>query len=162
MKNKIMPLMISGILISFSALSQTTDNASHPKLDAFRKLKQNSREVKVQDTASTITSNTNAANNITTSAAQPDASQSSSNSGMNNNTVTPDKTTAASSTVTDNKVTSNNANNSANQNQPQQQAQVQPEDKTIYNDTRLGSSTQQYDTYKKNNYGAGAVTTTPK
>lgn len=31
----------------------------------------------------------------------------------------------------------------------------------IYNDTRLGSSSPLYNTYEKNNYGAGAVTTNP-
>jgi len=31
----------------------------------------------------------------------------------------------------------------------------------IYRDTRLGSSSPLYDTYKKNDYGAGAVTTNP-
>ena len=31
-----------------------------------------------------------------------------------------------------------------------------------YMDTRLGSSTRQYDTYEKNNNGAGSVTTSPK
>lgn len=32
----------------------------------------------------------------------------------------------------------------------------------IYRDTRLGSSEPQYNTYKKNDKGAGAVTTSPK
>ncbi len=32
----------------------------------------------------------------------------------------------------------------------------------IYRDTRLGSSEPQYNTYKKNKNGAGAVTTSPK
>ncbi len=32
----------------------------------------------------------------------------------------------------------------------------------IYRDTRLGSSEPQYNTYKKNHRGAGAVTTSPK
>ncbi len=32
----------------------------------------------------------------------------------------------------------------------------------IYRDTRLGSSSKKYDTYKKNDNGAGAVTTSPK
>lgn len=32
----------------------------------------------------------------------------------------------------------------------------------MYRDTRLGSSSPLYDTYKKNKNGAGAVTTTPK
>ncbi len=31
----------------------------------------------------------------------------------------------------------------------------------IYRDTRLGSSSPQYNTYKKNDYGAGAITTNP-
>lgn len=31
----------------------------------------------------------------------------------------------------------------------------------IYRDTRLGSSAPMYNTYKKNDYGAGAVTTDP-
>ena len=34
--------------------------------------------------------------------------------------------------------------------------------KPIYRDTRLGSSTKKYNTYKKNDNGAGAVTTSPK
>jgi hypothetical protein len=32
----------------------------------------------------------------------------------------------------------------------------------LYMDTRLGSSTKQYDTWEKNNNGAGSVTTSPK
>ena len=31
----------------------------------------------------------------------------------------------------------------------------------VYRDTRLGSSSPQYDTYKKNDYGAGSITTNP-
>ena len=33
---------------------------------------------------------------------------------------------------------------------------------SLYRDTRLGSSTPQYDTWEKNNNGAGSVTTSPK
>lgn len=32
----------------------------------------------------------------------------------------------------------------------------------IYRDTRLGSSEKKYNTYKKNDNGAGAITTSPK
>lgn len=50
--------------------------------------------------------------------------------------------------------------NPASDNHQQQKNEIlQPQ---IYRDTRLGSSTSQYDTYKKNDYGAGAVTTSPK
>ena len=34
--------------------------------------------------------------------------------------------------------------------------------KPMYRDTRLGSSSPKYNTYKKNKNGAGAVTTSPK
>ncbi len=34
--------------------------------------------------------------------------------------------------------------------------------KRMYRDTRLGSSEKKYNTYKKNDYGAGAITTHPK
>ena len=37
-----------------------------------------------------------------------------------------------------------------------------PVKKPMYRDTRLGSSTKKYNTYKKNDNGAGAVTTSPK
>ncbi len=33
--------------------------------------------------------------------------------------------------------------------------------KPMYRDTRLGSSSKMYNTYKKNDYGAGAITTDP-
>jgi len=47
---------------------------------------------------------------------------------------------------------------------PAQKIQVQPTQPppSPYMDTRLGSSTKQYDTWEKNNNGAGSVTTSPK
>ncbi|MFS8083693.1 MAG: hypothetical protein ACMG51_09590 [Ginsengibacter sp.] len=36
-----------------------------------------------------------------------------------------------------------------------------PKKKIIYRDTRLGSSSPMYNTYKKNDKGAGAITTNP-
>lgn len=39
--------------------------------------------------------------------------------------------------------------------------QLKKQPPVIYRDTRLGSSSPLYDTYKKNDYGAGAVTTNP-
>lgn len=38
---------------------------------------------------------------------------------------------------------------------------TKPNKKKIYRDTRLGSSSPMYNTYKKNDNGAGAVTTNP-
>ena len=39
--------------------------------------------------------------------------------------------------------------------------QDKPASQSIYYDTRLGSSSPLYDTYEKNDYGAGAITTNP-
>lgn len=130
------------VLVSFSALSQTTENTSHPKLDAFRKLKQNSQAANDSIAAASTT----AANNLTTSPnPQPLAPSTTGKIGTNPNlSPTPAPTTAVPKA-------------------PEQPAAIisQPQPH-IYMDTRLGSSTKQYDTYEKNNYGAGSVTTSPK
>ena len=44
----------------------------------------------------------------------------------------------------------------------QKKVQSQPAPTSSYTDTRLGSSTKAYDTWQKNNNGAGSVTTSPK
>lgn len=157
MKTKIIPLSILGILISLSALSQTTENSSHPKLDAFRKLKQNSREAVVSDTSATPKVNTATGNNIKTS---NDSSPSSTATGNSTTTSNNSSPTSSSPIVTGNKTIS--TNNAGTQNQPNPPVQTMPAQKQIYMDTRLGSSTKQYDTYEKNNNGAGSVTTSPK
>ncbi|MEO6220894.1 MAG: hypothetical protein ABIO81_10730 [Ginsengibacter sp.] len=141
MKNKIMPLIISCVLISFSALSQTPEKSSHPKLDSFYKLKQNSRAAIVSDTSAAPIANPGTVKNPI----------------ISNN--------PAASLPSPSKVTFNNikpTNNVTQQNQPQQPVQTMPAQKPVYRDTRLGSSSKMYDTYEKNNNGAGAVTATPK
>ncbi len=146
MKHKIAPLIMSFVLISFSALCQTTENTSHPKLDAFRKLKQNSQAANDSIAAASTT----AASNLTTSPnPEPVAPSTTGKIGTNPNlsptpvaNITPATTTVVTKA-------------------PEQSAVSQPKPH-IYMDTRLGSSTKQYDTYEKNNYGAGSVTTSPK
>lgn len=44
---------------------------------------------------------------------------------------------------------------------PNPNTQVHFQNPAMYRDTRLGSSSPLYNTYKKNDYGAGAVTTNP-
>jgi hypothetical protein len=147
MKNKIMAIMISGILISFSALSQTTEKSSHPKLDALFPHAPNT-------TATNIPDSTKApATNIVT----------------NNNTMPSNNIPGTIAAPATNIVAGSNikpVSTITYQDKPQQQAQQQvqarPEQKGIYRETRLGSSTKQYDTYEKNNNGAGSVTTSPK
>jgi hypothetical protein len=45
---------------------------------------------------------------------------------------------------------------------PAQKVYTPPPPSPPLMDTRLGSSTKQYDTWEKNNNGAGSVTTSPK
>ncbi|MEP7253795.1 MAG: hypothetical protein ABI683_15485 [Ginsengibacter sp.] len=143
MKNKLMPLMISGLLISFSALSQTSDSATHPKLSAFRQLKANSQAANDSAVAASMTATNNVIDNSATTPAAPAAT-----TGISKKTNAP---TA---------IVNNPAPVTRIQEQPAPVAT--PQQAHVYIDTRLGSSTPQYDTYKKNNYGAGSVTTSPK
>ncbi len=148
MKNKIMALMISGILISFSALSQTTEKSSHPKLDALFP----------------HAPNTTAAN-IPDSTKAPPANIVSNNNTMPSNNIPGTTTAPPTNIVTDSNikpVSTITYQEKPQQQQPQQRAQARPEQKGLYMETRLGSSTKQYDTYEKNSNGAGSVTTSPK
>ncbi len=147
MKTKITALMIPGVLISFSALSQTTEKSSHPKLDALFPHSKNITTTNIPDSTKAP------ATNIVT----------------NNNTVPSNNIPATTTPPATNIATGSNIKPASTityqdqpQQQPQQQVQARPEQKGIYSDTRLGSSTKQYDTYEKNNNGAGSVTTSPK
>ena len=109
--------MISGILLSFSASSQTNAQSSHPKMDAYYP-HQNAVTTNISDTATAHKTN------IISGKTKP-------------------------------------SNNFTYQKQPQETVQTQPREQPMYRDTRLGSSSKMYDTYKKNDYGAGAITTNP-
>ncbi len=67
----------------------------------------------------------------------------------------------------DSSVASPSKNKVIFKNEPRVHSTIIPAQKTstkkphIYRDTRLGSSSPKYNTYKKNDYGAGAVTTNP-
>lgn len=147
MKNKIILLVISGVVLSFSSLCQTPEKSLHPKLDALFPHSKNPTATKISDSTATP-----AANNITDNSTLPAKS-------IPNTTTVP-----TTNIVTDNTIKPANAVTYQNQPQsePQKQTETKPEKKEIYRDTRLGSSTQQYDTYEKNEYGAGSVTTSPK
>ncbi|MEO8412954.1 MAG: hypothetical protein ABI472_04815 [Ginsengibacter sp.] len=117
MKNKIMPLIISGVLLSFSASSQTNAHSTHPKMEAYFP-RQNAVANNMDD------SSTAQMTNIITSKTKP-------------------------------------TNNFTYKKQPQETIETQPRKQPMYRDTRLGGSSQMYNSYKKNDYGAGAITTNP-
>ena len=166
MKNKILPLVISGALISFSALSQTTEKSTHPKLDALFPHSQNTTTTNIPDskkapvTNIVTTNNTIPSMNIPETTIAPVTNIATSNNTLPANNI-PETTTAPATNI----VTGNNikpASTITFQDKPQEEVQTRPEQKEIYRDTRLGSSTKQYDTYEKNDNGTGAVTTRPK
>lgn len=145
MKNKFMPLMIFSLLISFSAISQTTDPAAPSKLDAFRQMKANTQAVNDSISAASTTASTNVIDNSTPSTTTSVA-----------NGAVPKKTSAPTAVITSPSPTP------VTQTPALAVPSATPQQPHIYVDTRLGSSTPQYDTYEKNNYGAGSVTTSPK
>ena len=147
MKNKIMALMISGILISFSALSQTTEKSSHPKLDALFPHAPNTTVANIADSMQAPPTNIVTNNNTLPS------------NNIPGTTVAPATNIVTGSNIKP--VSTITYQEKPQQQQPQQQVQARTE-KGLYIETRLGSSTKQYDTYEKNNNGAGSVTTSPK
>ncbi len=149
MKNKFMPLVITCLLISFSALSQAPGDTSHPKLNAFRQLKANSRAAADSAAAASTTKTNDVISQGSPATAVP---------ASTDNIAT--KPASTPSPVVTNLVSQpTNAPVTQIQEQPAPVAKQQPH---TYNDTRLGSSSPQYNTYEKNNYGAGSVTTSPK
>ena len=169
MKNKIVSLTVVYVLLSFSVFSQTNEKSATPKLDKFRQLKQNSRDaMAAADTAAAPALTTVSTNNIkpATSVGTPSISaapvnvQSKKPTLSANISVPPPVDTAA--IVENDNSASANTTTPQPPTQPREPVQAQPEKKTIYRDTRLGSSSRLYDTYEKNNNGAGSVTTSPK
>lgn len=74
-------------------------------------------------------------------------------------TSTPDATTISASSTTP---VVNKPDTVLTRTVVQQKVQAQTPPAPPYMDTRLGSSTKQYDTWQKNSNGAGSVTTSPK
>ncbi len=148
MKNKIIPSIILGITISFTGFTQSAEPSSHPKLD---KLFPQTESIPANTTiSSTKISSGN------TSTGSPSASAISK---------------PASLTLPDAKVPETDTAKAAPaalvviKKEPEKIVQPAPAKKPPqepYVDTRLGSSTPQYNTYEKNNNGAGSVTTSPK
>jgi hypothetical protein len=157
MRNKFIKLLVILILLfSLQGFSQTTEKSKHPLLDKYYPQIQNTDTIKavttqikpVPETKSTpvVTSTTVPA--VTTAPAMTTTTTMTTSPAV---TTTPALTT----TTTINKPTTVTAQT------PVQKVQTQPVPPPSM-DYRLGSSTKQYDTWEKNNNGAGAVTTSPK
>ncbi len=159
--------MISCVLISFSALAQTTEKSSHPKLDAlFPHSKNTTATSNIPDSTRSSPTNIVTDNSaITSGKITNTTSTPAANIVTDNNTISSEKIPGNTSAPVTDVATDNNIKPTGTvtyQTAPQQQVQARPAQRGIYNDNRLGSSTEQYNTYEKNDNGAGAVTTRPK
>lgn len=175
-------LVIFIVLFSLQGFSQTTES-EHPLLDKYYPQLQKTKI----DTNRTITNQIKqepqiksvpAATNISVPAAKPmvtttiiQADTTSKTPSVTTTTVPSVTTTPAiNNTKTDvtsvppltTKVVINKPDSVTAKMPVQQITPPQPAPIEMYMDTRLGSSTPQYDTWEKNNNGAGAVTTSPK
>jgi hypothetical protein len=181
-------LIIFIVLFSLQGFSQTTDNSEHPLLDKYyphadtnktitNQIKPvyqiksapaatniSARTTKPLVTATTIPADTSATIPAVTTTTVPSVTTTSSL------TTTPDVTTISALTTTP-VVNKQDTVTATSVVKPETvtaripvQEKVQPQHAPThpYIDTRLGSSTPQYDTWEKNSNGAGSVTTSPK
>lgn len=149
MQTKILKLFVTFIvLFSLKGFSQTTEKSKHPLLDKYYPQKQN-------DTSTTVTTQTKPIPVVTNTSAINKAA---------NTTVPLSATKLISETKPASAVTDTTAiNKPANTIVPVPVQKVKISPAAIpYNLNRLGSSTPAYDTWEKNNNGAGSVTTSPK
>jgi len=170
-------LIIFIVLFSLPGFSQTNENSGHPLLDKYyphadtnktitNQIKPvyqiksapaatniSARTTKPLVTATTIPADTSTTIPAVTTTTVPSVTTTSSLA------TTPDVTTISAPTTTPvvNKPDTVTARIPVQEKVQPQRAPTHP-----YIDTRLGSSTPQYDTWEKNSNGAGSVTTSPK
>ncbi|MEO5649378.1 MAG: hypothetical protein ABIR03_05570 [Ginsengibacter sp.] len=151
------------VLFSLQGYAQTTEKSEHPLLDKYYPRKQNTKATKTVTTPIIQAPVTNPAP-VTTNTVMPSAIvvptappvQDITPEPLPTVTTQPTKSiTPTLNTTTINAPTINAAKTIVPK-------VTLPPPPPSYRDTRLGSSTKQYDTWKKNNNGAGSVTTSPK
>lgn len=155
MKNKMVKLFMMFVLLSLQGFSQADEKSEHPLLDKYYPQKQTPGPAKTITTQTPILpdiksiSETKPAPVPKVMPETPPPAPTKSISGIE--PVAAAKDTTAVYTPTNIAVPVPVLNKT----QPKHPS-------TPYIDTRLGSSSPLYDTYEKNTYGAGSVTTNPK
>lgn len=168
MQNKIITLLISFVvLFSLQGFSQTPEKSKHPLLDKYYPQKQNTDTNKTAITATKPVPETNTAPPVATT---PVVTTTPAPAVIT--TTVPAVTTTTTVITSPAAVTATPAVTPAPAvNKPdtvttrlpvQEKVQTQPAPTPQLFDMRLGSSSPLYDTWKKNNNGAGSVTTSPK
>lgn len=149
-------LSIFIVLFSLHGFSQATEKSDHPLLDKY------------YPRAQVIDTNKTVGTQISSSTKTKPISATSVNTSPKTLivTTTPADTTTRSVETIPSMTTQSTVTTTTTVNTPATVARDVPVQKAPpvlpYRDTRLGSSTPQYDTWQKNANGAGTVTTTPK
>ena len=160
MRNNMIRLLVTFfLLLSLHGFSQTTEKSEHPLLDKYYPRKQDA------DTAKTVTIETKP---VPVVKPAPETKQEPAVTAAPPETTTPVITTTVPDatpnpiiTTTPAMTTTTTINRPAPATAPAQKVKTQPPP-APYMGNRLGSSTEQYNTWEKNNNGAGSVTTSPK
>lgn len=165
MQNKIIKFLVTFILLfSVRGFSQTTEKSKHPLLDKYYPQKQNTDTSKAVTTQIKPVPGTKPAPAVTTTTVPAvTIMPAMTTTPAMTSTAVPAVTTKPAMTTTPAVTTATTINKptTVKAQTPVQKVQTQPAP-PLYSENRLGSSTKQYDTWEKNNNGAGAVTTSPK
>lgn len=165
MQHKIIKLTLTFVLLfSLQGFSQVTEKSEHPLLDKY--YPRNTNTPKAATTQINPEPETKPAPVITTTVAptapttpvMPATAEPAEVPTGISSVTTPTETAQPTMTTT---TTTINKPTMVAPKIPTQKISSQPPPPP-YRDTRLGSSTKQYDTWEKNNNGAGSVTTSPK
>ncbi|MEO7960712.1 MAG: hypothetical protein ABIR19_04140 [Ginsengibacter sp.] len=171
---KLIVLWCIALSLSFPGFGQAEDSSNTPKKNAFARMKENSREAaRLADSAaaaaaaSTRKSNTAIASQAAPSATPIATDRISAGGSINSVNIPPVPVNAennipAETLQAQSSAASENVSAIKALSPPPPPAPPPTKPQEIYRPTRLGSSTQQYSTYEKNDNGAGSVTTSPK
>jgi hypothetical protein len=178
MRNKIIKLFVAFVvLFSLQGFSQTTEKSEHPLLDKYypqqRNVVDTNKAIRNQIEQLPDTKPVAGSNNIPTLKTKPVVTATTTAPVITTTTVpavpttlgvTNSSTTSSISAVTTSPTL--NKQDTITASVPEEQkVQTQPvrtQPTQSYLDTRLGSSSPQYDTWEKNSNGAGSVTTSNK
>lgn len=166
MQNKTLRLLVTFVvLFSLGGFSQTTENSTHPLLDKYypqKKSVDTNKTVTTQINPVPVTNPMPVTKPVPVTKPAPEANLVSETKPeiKQEPETKPVSVTKPVPAVTDTTAINKPINTPVAVPVPKK---VQTRPATApYNENRLGSSTPQYDTWEKNNNGAGSVTTSPK
>jgi outer membrane biosynthesis protein TonB len=167
MQNKTLKLLVTFlVLFSLQGFSQTTENSTHPLLDKYypqKKAADTNKTVTTQINPVPVTKPLTETKPVPATKPVPETQPiAETKPGPETTETKPVSETKPIPAVTDTTAINKPTNTLIPVPVPvPKKVQTRPAT-APYNENRLGSSSPQYDTWEKNNNGAGSVTTSPK